>query len=58
MATYNNRVSNIYTGSTNAGRPSIERDSESKQIARALGSFDKSFAKFSEAYGEQKKEKA
>jgi len=58
MATYNNRVSNIYSGGTNAGRPSIERDSESKQIARALGSFDKTFAKFSEAYGEQKKEKA
>ncbi len=58
MATYNNRVSNIYSGGTNEGRPSIERDSESKQIARALGSFDKSFAKFSEAYGEQKKEKA
>ena len=58
MATYNNRVSNIYTGSTNAGRPSIERDSESKQIARALGDFDKSFAKFSQAYGEEKKEKA
>lgn len=58
MATYNNRVSNIYAGSTNAGRPSIERDSESKQIARALGSFDKTFAKFSQAYGEQKKEKA
>lgn len=58
MATYNNRVSNIYSGGTNEGRPSIERDSESKQIARALGSFDKSFAKFSQAYGEEKKEKA
>ena len=58
MATYNNRVSNIYSGGTNAGKPSIERNSESKQIAQALGSFDKSFAKFSEAYGDEKKEKA
>ena len=58
MATYNNRVSNIYTGSTNAGKPNINRDSESNQIARALGSFDKTFAKFSTAYGDEKKEKA
>ena len=58
MATYNNRVSNIYTGGTNAGKPSIDRNSESKQIAQALGSFDKSFAKFSTAYGDEKKEKA
>ena len=58
MATYNNRVSNIYSGGTNAGKPSIDRNSESKQIAQALGSFDKSFAKFSTAYGDEKKEKA
>ena len=58
MATYNNRVSNIYTGSTNAGKPNINRDSESNQIARALGNFDKTFAKFSTAYGDEKKEKA
>ena len=58
MATYNNRVSNIYSGGTNAGKPSIERNSESKQIAQALGSFDKTFAKFSEAYGDEKKLKA
>ena len=58
MATYNNRVSNIYTGGTNAGKPSIDRNSESKQIAQALGSFDKTFAKFSEAYGDEKKVKA
>ena len=49
MATYNNRVSNIYSGGTNAGKPNINRDSESNQIARALGSFDKTFAKFSTA---------
>ena len=58
MATYNNRVSNIYSGGTNAGKPNINRDSESNQIARALGSFDKTFAKFSTAYGDEKKEKA
>jgi len=58
MATYNNRVSNIYSGGTNAGKPNINRNSESNQIARALGSFDKTFAKFSTAYGEEKKEKA
>ena len=58
MATYNNRVSNIYSGGTNEGKPSIERNSESKQIAQALGSFDKTFAKFSTAYGDEKKEKA